>query len=67
MSQEASVGRAAQNNVRNGANGMVSNTWKPFFEMDLIQFHLFHLFINTSPSSPIKVPPTSCDVHRTAV
>jgi hypothetical protein len=39
---EAAEGRTAHNNVRNGANGMESNTWKPWKPtrlMCLIPFH----------------------------
>ena len=45
----AAEGRTALNNVWNGANKMVSNTWNSTPA------------ITTSPSSPVKVPPTSCD------
>jgi hypothetical protein len=41
--------RTAHNNGWNRANGMASNIWKSAPA------------ITTSPSSPIKVPPTYCD------
>jgi hypothetical protein len=57
--QEAAEGRTAHNNGWNGANGMASNTWKPF-----VGCVLYHS-TNTTPtitmklSSPIKSHPPS--------
>ena len=50
---EAADTRTAHNN---GWNGVASNTWKP-----PVYYHSTPA-ITMSPSSPIKVPPTSCGV-----
>ena len=57
---EVAEGRAAHNNGWNGKNGMASNTWKP--SVWCIWNHSIYsaAAITTRPSSPIKVPPTSC-------
>ena len=57
VSVEAAKGRTAHNNGWNQANGMALDTWKPF-----IWYHSTDSApaITTSPSTPIKVPPTSC-------
>jgi hypothetical protein len=59
---EAAEGRMAHNGW-NGVDGMVSNTWKPC--VWCIWYHSTYLAptITTSPSSPIKVSPSSGDTH----
>ena len=60
VSVEVAEGRTALNNVRNGGNGMASNPWKPWKQL-CASTHSAPV-ITTSLSSPIKVPPTSCDL-----
>lgn len=52
----------APNNGRNGTNGMASNTWKRVWS---IWFHSTDStpFLTTSPSSPVKVPPSHCGAY----
>ena len=57
LSVEAGEGRMAHNNVWNRANGMD----------DLIHSLNSAPAITTSPSSPIKVPPTSCGFYVLAL
>ena len=58
---EVAEWRTAHNNVWDRANAMVSNTWEP--RVWCIWYHSTDSApgITTSPSSPTKVPPTSCD------
>ena len=60
---EAAEGRTAHNNVWNGAIGMALNTWKLCGWCIWYHFTNSALAITMSPSSPIKVPPTSCAIH----
>lgn len=56
--------RTAHNNGQNGANGMESNTWKPW--ISCIWYHSTNSApaTTTSLSFPNKVPPTSCALNR---
>ena len=60
---EAAEGRTAHNNGWNRAYGMASNTRKPC--VWCIWYHSTYSApaITTSPSSPIKVPPTFCATY----
>ena len=63
---EAAEGRTAHNNGWNRANGKASNTWKICVWCICYHSSYYARAIATNPSSPIKVPPTSCDwVYKT--
>ena len=61
LPQEAVEGRMTHNNGWNGVTGMVSNTWEPCVWW---VWYFIYSVPTMSPSSPIKVTPTSCEVHK---